>query len=154
MSSYINFYIRSQDNFISIGDFCRSSCIYQAVKSFAPYEKLRPLNRSILESAINNLNASMENTKHIIENYQNQIKLIATFNNSADEKIDAISDYDEQIKGQQDEYDDLVSSKYYMQFLLGIIEANKYVDEIDENELLFMGEEVGSPTVNDIVQAG
>lgn len=43
MSSYINFFIRSDNRFLPLGDFSRSSEIYQRLDNNVPYEKLKAL---------------------------------------------------------------------------------------------------------------
>ena len=111
MSSYINFFIRSEDKFLPLGDFSRSSEIYQRLHNDVPYEKLRALTYNELDSIEDDIIEDKRVLNDKIATYKTEIDLIATFNNSAEEKMEAIKSTEEVIKDCQEEIDELDFAK-------------------------------------------
>lgn len=93
MSSYVNFYLRINDNFTPIGSYSRSSSMYQAISNILPYEKIISLRPSQITEVIHNLEESATKMKKIKENSQATCdKIMSTANNSIEDKLSAIAE--------------------------------------------------------------
>lgn len=157
MSSYINFFIRSDDKFLPLSDFSRSSEIYQRLHNDVPYEKLRALTYAELDSIEDDILEDRRVLNDKITNYTKEIDLIATFNNSAEEKLEAIDSTKEVIKDCQEAIDELDFAQGWFNSLCRIIDsARDYTDEnynhlVDADKYVYAGVEVPCvPTLKDI----
>lgn len=102
MSQYVSFYISDGEQFISLDEFSRSTEIYKAMADFgyAPYEKVRQVSSEELQTAVNAVLSKAEATKDSISYYEQMIKHVQACSNvDLDERLKAISDYEDQIDG-------------------------------------------------------
>ena len=157
MSSYINFFIRSDDKFLPLSDFSRSSEIYQRLHNDVPYEKLRALTYDELDSIEDDIIEDKRRYEYKIKEYEKEINLITTFNNSAEEKLNEIESVKETIKDIKEEISELNFAKGWFNSLCRIIDsASDYTDEnynhlIDADKYVYVGVEVPCvPTLKDI----
>lgn len=157
MSSYINFFIRSDDKFLPLGDFSRSSEIYQRLHNDVPYEKLRALTYNKLDSIEDDIIEDKRVLNDKIRNYKKEIDLIATFNNSTEEKLEAINSTKEVIRDCQESIDELDFAKGWFNSLCRMIDsASDYTDEnynhlINADKYIYAGIEAPCvPTLKDV----
>lgn len=151
MSAYIQFFIKANDDlFIPIGTFCRSHILY-TICTNAPWEAVAAVTPNQIHNWLDSVEGSIGVTKDRIAKYQEQMRAIATFNDSIDEKLEAIHEIQSYIEEENDDllrYDAAIA---YLNTLLTIIDANRYEDGVDINQLLYYGVEVSKPTAKDIV---
>ena len=157
MSSYINFFIRSDDKFLPLSDFSRSSEIYQRLNNNVPYEKLRALTYNELNNIVNDIIEDTRKYNNRILKYKKEIELIATFNNSAEEKLEAIDSAESTIKDIEESISELNFAQGWFDSLCRIIDsASEYTDEdynhlIDASKYIYAGIETPLvPTLEDI----
>lgn len=152
MSQYLEIYVKSkEDNFTYLDAFSRSTCMYHLLNEDigAPYEKVRRMTKARLQEAIgigsNYLQSIIERKKK----QEDTLKLISSFNNSVDEKMEAIYEHQEILE----EYDDSITewewTLNYLRVLLNMAENMSY----EESKTgLYYGIEAGSPTLEDVVE--
>lgn len=145
MSQYLEIFLRTKnDQFICLEAFSRNTVLYKLIH--APYGKIRPLTEEMLREAINIVEGYIINCKESKKRQKEELKLIASFNNSVEEKIERIYQIYETI----DDYKDMLSEYNialgYLRTFLDMIDFGKY----EENTKFYCGVEVGTPTVDDI----
>lgn len=157
MSSYINFFIRSDDKFLPLSDFSRSSEIYQRLNNDVPYEKLRALTYDELDSIEDDIIEDKRKYTNLISEYKKEIELIATFNNSAEEKLEAIDTTESMIKDIEESISELDFAQGWFNSLCRIIDSAKdYTDEnynhlVDADKYVYAGVDTPCvPTLEDI----
>ena len=150
MSSYIYFYIRKNDDFIPIGEYSRSHNIYQNFNEYAPYEAIQVITESTLISIRNSLMNDMNKMTQLIKENEDNKQLIASFNNSVEEKMTEINEINNNIEAAQEEYESLQYTIYYCDFLNDIIDTRKYTDN-EENQCIYVGIECYKPSIENIV---
>ena len=152
MSTYTQFFIRHENTFLPIGSFVGGNYICQLFNNFAPWEKIRPITISDLERIRNEMVFDIGKAEEQLKEIDKRRALIATFNNSTEEKLEAISgcdEYEAEIK------DDLKMAEYakgYLNTLSDILDDVQFDERYDSDTYLYVGVEVGNPTVDDIVQ--
>ena len=90
MSSYISFYLKVEDKYCPLGSYSRNCSEYRFFKDFVPYEKVGPLTLEKLADVKEDVEFSIGNKKATIVRYSNNIELIKTFSNSAEDKLQLI----------------------------------------------------------------
>ena len=152
MSAYMSFFIRNDEAFMPIGSYCRSSVIYRTFDEYIPWEAIRALNEPLLNKVYGFVVDDINNHKQQIEKIKEHKAFIATFNNSVEEKMEMLDDVESMLHEYEQGLSDLEFVKHYIFFLQDIIEDVEFLEHIDENAYLYCGIEIGSPTVEDIVQ--
>ena len=157
MSSYINFFIRSDNRFLPLGNFSRSSEIYQRLNNDVPYEKLKALTYNKLNNVVNNIIEDAHKYNNRILKYKKEIELIATFNNSVEDKLEAINSIESTIEDIEESISELNFAQGWFDSLCKIIDrASEYTDEdynglIDASKYIYAGIETPLvPTLADI----
>lgn len=157
MSSYINFFIRIDDKFLHLSDFSRSSEIYQRLYNNVPYEKLRALTYNELDSIEDAIIEDKRKYADLISEYKKEIELIATFNNSAEEKLEAIDSTAAMIKDIEESISELNFAQGWFNSLCRILDsARDYTDEdnnllVDADKYIYAGVETPCvPTLKDV----
>lgn len=153
MSQYIHFYVRNNNNFLPIGTFCRSSFIYSIVNRElnVPYEKIMALSGESIGTCLRAARHDLDLLKRRIENYRKEKELIASFNNSVEDKLAAIDDINKMIEDDEYEISFLESAVGFFNTLGIIYDDIKYEDNFDEKNYLYCGIECYRPTEEDIV---
>ena len=152
MSQYLEFYVKSkEDNFTYLDAFSRSTCMYRLLNEDigAPYEKVRKMTKARLQEAIGIGSDYLQSITERKKKQEDTLQLISSFNNSVDEKMEAIYEHQEILE----EYDDSITewewTLNYLRVLLNMVENMSY----EESKTgLYYGIEVGSPTLEDIVE--
>ena len=150
MSAYIQFFIRHENAFLPIGIFCRSNEIYQCFNEYVPYGKIKPITKTLLNFVRNNVNDDIIYHQERLRRAVEMKKYVATMNNSMEEKMEWVDNIESMIDECKSDIDELQSVKHYLNFLQDILEAVEYETHIEMNKYLYVGIEVGDPTIDDV----
>lgn len=141
MSQYLNIFLKSDGKFIPIGDYSRSTYLYDEFN--APYEKICEYKADGLREIGARLESRANDTKKYIQKLESLIALIPSFQGQEmEEKISAILDYKFQIEEEKEELKTLYSQSSVCYFLASI--AEDYVP-------VYAGVEIADPTDQDII---
>ena len=152
MSQYISFYVRSKhDDFIGLGDYSRNNLIYQLTDRAlnVPYEHIRVLTTDDLRNMEDEANLERDSINADIVKYRGYIADIATFNNSLDEKMARVAEYQDIIEEYTAQLHEVELATHYFQFLDAIIETNDF-NGIPMDKCIYCGIEISDPTIDDI----
>ena len=156
MSQYIHFFFRLTDRLLPIRTTSRSSFIYHFFSDYAPYEKARALSMQELQNIREEINIQIDEwTRHIEEDRTN-LQLIASFNNSVEDKIKAIESARDSIREYEESVNEMKEALAFTYFLMGMYneaDDTKYEDEtarLNPNKYLYFGIECGTPSIAEI----
>lgn len=96
MSQYVSFYIRKDNTLLPIADYSRSTWIYREMNE-APWGKLKEFSYKELQMVESSMRDRSKEVERQIKDSEYKINRIADFNNSAEEKLEMISSYEEII---------------------------------------------------------
>ena len=141
MSQYLNIFLKSDGKFIPIGDYSRSTYLYD--EFHAPYEKICEYKADGLREIGACLESRANDTKKYIQKLESLIALIPNFQGQEmEEKISAILDYKSQIEEEKEELKTLYSQTSVCYFLASV--AEDYVP-------VYAGVEIADPTDQDVI---
>ena len=141
MSQYLTIFLKSDGKFIPIGDYSRSTYLYDEFN--APYGKICEYKAEGLREIGARLESRANDTKKYIQKLENLIALIPSFQGQEmEEKISAILDYKSQIEEEKEELKTLYSQSSVCYFLANI--AEDYVP-------VYAGVEIADPTDQDVI---
>lgn len=143
MSQYIDFYIKPKSNkagdWVPLGDFSRSSNEYGYGEHYCQYETGCALTTEKINYIISDINDAIENLNEHIKRQKEQVHILATFNNSIEDKMEALEEQSAYISESEEELVSLQKAKEWYNFLQIVIDSNKYEDGIDEEDLIYFG---------------
>ena len=117
----------------------------QIVGRWAPWEKIQRISESKMQQFQDDAAERMNALKECIAQHEKLIGEIGSWNNSIDEKIELINDYQRAIEDDRQDLDELQAVNYYLHFMRHMIE--------DGTEI-YAGVECGSTvTVEDIADS-
>ena len=141
MSQYLNIFLKSDGKFIPIGDYSRSTYLYDEFN--APYGKICEYKADGLREVGARLESRANDIKEYIQKLEGLIALIPSFQgHEMEEKISAILDYKSQIEEEKEELKTLRSQSSVCYFLASI--AEDYVP-------VYAGVEIADPTDQDVI---
>ena len=141
MSQYLTIFLKSDGKFIPIGDYSRSTYLYDEFN--APYGKICEYKAEGLREIGARLENRANDTKKYIQKLESLIALIPSFQGQEmEEKISAILDYKSQIEEEKEELKTLYSQSSVCYFLANI--AEDYVP-------VYAGVEIADPTDQDVI---
>ena len=141
MSQYLTIFLKSDGKFIPIGDYSRSTYLYDEFN--APYGKICEYKADGLREVGARLESRANDIKEYIQKLENLIALIPSFQGQEmEEKISAILDYKSQIEEEKEELKTLYSQSSVCYFLANI--AEDYVP-------VYAGVEIADPTDQDVI---
>ena len=141
MSQYLNIFLKSDGKFIPIGDYSRSTYLYDEFN--APYGKICEYKAEGLREIGACLESRANNIKKYIQKLESLIALIPNFQGQEmEDKISAILDYKSQIEEEKEELRILRSQTSVCYFLASI--AEDYVP-------VYAGVEIADPTDQDVI---
>ena len=141
MSQYLTIFLKSDGKFIPIGDYSRSTYLYDEFN--APYGKICEYKAEGLREIGARLESRANNIKKYIQKLENLIALIPSFQgHEMEEKISAILDYKSQIEEEKEELKTLYFQSSICYFLANI--AEDYVP-------VYAGVEIADPTDQDVI---
>ena len=161
MSAYMNFFLRGEDRFYPIGTYSRNSAIYEIFEEYTmvPWEKIMPVTKNVLANLQHNINENIEGFQNRIKTTQEKIEHIKTMNNSVEEKMECLNEEINWITDIEERIEELEKVKSFMNVLDDILQEAKdshyYEDKsrwLDENMYVYVGIEIGNPTVESIVE--
>ena len=150
MSAYIQFFVRNENTFMPIGIYSRNNTIYAYFDEYTPWEKIKPVTRGLLNKIRDNINEDLTAMQKRYDRAKEMKEWIATLNNSLEEKMEYIENTEEVLSECCEAIERLTYTKHYLNFLDDIIESVEYEDNIDHKNYLYVGIEVGNPTIDDI----
>ena len=141
MSQYLNIFLKSDGKFILIGDYSRSTYLYD--EFHAPYENICEYKADRLREIGARLESRANDIEKYIQKLESLIALIPNFQGQEmEEKISAILDYKSQIEEEKEELKTLYSQSSVCYFLANI--AEDYVP-------VYAGVEIADPTDQDVI---
>ena len=141
MSQYLTIFLKSDGKFIPIGDYSRSTYLYDEFN--APYGKICEYKAEGLREVGARLESRANDIKEYIQKLEDLITLIPSFQgHEMEEKISAILDYKSQIEEEKEELKTLYSQSSVCYFLASI--AEDYVP-------VYAGVEIADPTDQDVI---
>ena len=141
MSQYLTIFLKSDGKFIPIGDYSRSTYLYDEFN--APYGKICEYKAEGLREIGARLESRANDTKKYIQKLESLIALIPNFQGQEmEEKISAILDYKSQIEEEKEELKTLYFQSSVCYFLANI--AEDYVP-------VYAGVEIADPTDQDVI---
>ena len=141
MSQYLTIFLKSDGKFIPIGDYSRSTYLYDEFN--APYGKICEYKAEGLREIGACLESRANNIKKYIQKLESLIALIPSFQGQEmEEKISAILDYKSQIEEEKEELKTLYSQSSTCYFLASV--AEDYVP-------VYAGVEIADPTDQDVI---
>lgn len=147
MSEYAHFFIRHKNEFIPLGTYGRSTFTFDTVHHYAPWEKIKVVTTQVLDNFIQDANEYIQECEKRRQNYEQRKQLIATFNNSINEKMDVIHDCDESIEELTDLINEAVDTCALFRFFrYRIVTASD-----NPNDCLYVGLEISKPTLEDVI---
>ena len=153
MSQYIHFFVRSTDRLLPIRTLSRSSYIYYFFSDYAPYEKARALSMQELQNIREEINRQINEGTHRIEEERTNLQLIASFNNSIEDKIEALESARDSIREDEESVNEMKEALAFTYFLMDMYneaDDTKYEDEtarLNPNKYLYFGIECGTPSI-------
>ena len=153
MSTYIDFFIRRGDEFIPISDYSRNSIIYKIANSYAMWEKVSPLSKAGIEQMINEAERQQRAYQESIAETKTRIAQLKDLSCTWNEALEYLDEYENAIQEYEQDIKEARYAKHFFGFLIDIIETVQYADkkEYDYNNYIYVGIEIGHPTVKDIV---
>ena len=141
MSQYLTIFLKSDGKFIPIGDYSRSTYLYDEFN--APYGKICEYKAEGLREIGARLESRANDTKKYIQKLESLIALIPNFQGQEmEEKISAILDYKSQIEEEKEELKTLYSQSSVCYFLASVAEDYAPV---------YAGVEIADPTDQDVI---
>lgn len=153
MSVYIDFFIRRGDDFIPLSDYSRNSIIYKIANSYAMWEKVSPLSKAGIEQMITEAERQQRAYQESIAETKIRIAQLKDLSCTWNEALEYLDEYEEAIQEYEQDIKEARYAKHFFGFLIDIIETVQYADkkEYDYNNYIYVGIEIGHPTVKDIV---
>jgi hypothetical protein len=145
MSAYIEFFLKRKDDekFTCIGAFSRSHNLYEALNSYVPYENITRLTDNIYSCGKENLQNKIDEYKHTIKGYKKKYKILAKGGN--------FEEFEKYIEDSERWIDEAKEELKWAKWALERLEFIKELEEIDGDAEIYVGVEVGKPTVDDII---
>ena len=141
MSQYLTIFLKSDGKFIPIGDYSRSTYLYDEFN--APYGKICKYKAEGLREIGARLESRANDIEKYIQELESLIALIPNFQGQEmEEKISAILDYKSQIEEEKEELKTLRSQTSVCYFLASV--AEDYIP-------VYAGVEIADPTDQDVI---
>lgn len=151
MSAYIQFFVRNDEAFMPVGIYSRNNEIYQYFDEYAPWGKIKHITQPLLSMIRDDVNDAILYFQKRHDRTKEMKEYVAGMNNSMDEKMGWIENIEATLGDCREEIKKAEHVKTYLNFLDDIIESVEYEEHIDHKNYLYVGIEVGNPTVDDIV---
>lgn len=153
MSAYTHIFVEKQGAFIEISCTGRSSMLSKIFANYAPWEKIREVTYEDLQKIYSEQASELADCKHHLREQKRRINVIASFNNTVDEKMDAWRDLDEGIDEAKEAIAELEAALHTVDLLKDIAYNSQLAAKYDHATpvRIYAGTECGSDvTVEDI----
>lgn len=120
MSQYTSFFLKGDDKFYSLGDWGRSSYVAQIANPHLSnrYDVAKHCSTLLLVEMEHEAREKAKRAREKIKEYQKKIELVANFNNSTNEKLNIIAEYEELIADCDEEQASYEHASSYFSFLV------------------------------------
>lgn len=145
MSSYIYFYIRGRKELVPVYESSRSSTMYQNLYHELPYDKVRAVSDSELREFISIFENEIESYQGEIARRKEKLKLIPSFQNSIEKKLEAIDRIEESLEDYEEEIAAAQDCIAVLRTLRGAIEAIRYNNGYDADKYVYAGVDCWCP---------
>ncbi len=156
MSEYTHIFLEKEGTFIEVSCTCRGNAISEMFDEYAPWEKIREITHEDLQQIYRQYNDELTKWKQHQKDLEERIKVIAAFNNSVDEKLEALHDNDESINETKETIDQLeyaLSTVTLLDDILDGSERNVKYEQMAPVHI-YAGRECGSNVTMDDVEGG
>ena len=151
MSQYLEVFLRKKDQFIYLCSFSRSHAVYQIINNHVPYEKIRKVTSENFKEWQLEAEENIADYKRQLAEIEDNLKLVSTFNNSVEEKVEAVGGLICEKNDLLEELERANDALSWIIHLYIIMDSLRYIDKPEDAADIYMGVEVGlSPTVEDI----
>lgn len=144
MSMYCEFFIRNNKTFLPLPAYSRNNYIYEKFHHYAPWEKVKPLTNNALKTIAAEMHYDLDKSKESLTKTREERALIVQFNNSVEDKLEALGDNQDAINDWEEQIEEISMGISFAGFLSDILEEIRYDDRFNENEYLYVGIECGS----------
>lgn len=134
MSQYINFYIKTEkEKYINILNYSRNSVVYEYMEKYAPYDDGKEITDKVLASIFEDVRSEKSKYEETLNKFKDRAKLVASFNNTVEEKMEEINNIEECIASTNEVKDELD----FFENFLGVISAMTEDLKYGYNTLMF-----------------
>ena len=107
MSQYTHVFLHKGKEFIEVSCTGRSACISEMFRGIAPWEKIRHITTEQLNEIYDDYKGEYTKWEKYLAQLDQKKALVATFNNSVNEKMAQLNDINESIEETKDTMDEL-----------------------------------------------
>lgn len=140
MSQYANFYVKPKTApYLPVGDYSRSTQLYQIVQFQLPYGEITPITEATIEAWVHRGNELLNSYKDQVKKLQMRKEEVFHYSNTADEKYSLCIEIDESIKDYEETIEEVrdAISTFYLFYRL--IDAIRFEDGYDVSNYLYAG---------------
>ena len=154
MSEYTHIFLEKEGTFIEISCTGRGSAISEMFDDYAPWEKIREITHEDLQQIYRQYNDELTKWKQNQKDLEERIKVIATFNNSVEEKLDALHDIDGDINETKETIDHLEHALNTVTLLDDILDSSELNVKYEQMAPvhIYVGRECGSKVTMDDIE--
>lgn len=139
MSQYVDVYLKYNGVYIECQHFCRTTALYSAVSNMLPYGKLKLMEHNDFNSILIELRNNKDKVKITLRQLEKTKAEIGSWNNSVEEKMEALADINNDITENEELLESLKGATYFIEFL----DAIRYNEEPCE---IYMGIDADPPS--------
>lgn len=152
MSQYLEVFLRKKDEFTYLCSFSRSSKVYQIINNCVPYEKVRKVVAEDFKDWQEEAKKVVSDYKRQLQEIEDTMSQINSFNNTVDEKVEAIGGLICEKNDILEELEWANDALSWIVHLYVIMDSLQYVDDEEDKQEMYMGIEAGRPTLEDVVE--
>lgn len=143
MSEYMTFVVRKGDIFTPIYTCTHSSEVFQSLKGAAEYGFLTEVHKDELVECIERERAYARDLEKDVETIEANKRLLADWNNSIEDKMEALSQYGLSQQEIRDRIEESQATAVRLQFLYDIAEELEFFKDYSKKESgLYVGIEI------------
>lgn len=143
MSEYMTFVVRKGDIFTPIYTCTHSSNLFQDMKNAAEYGFLVKVHKDELTECIERERAYARDLEKDVEIIEASKRLLADWNNSIEDKMEALSQYSLSQQEIRDRIEEAQDTAVRLQFLYDIVEELEFFKDYSKKESgLYVGIEI------------
>lgn len=152
MSEYMTFVVRKGDIFTPIYTCTHSSNLFQDMKNAAEYGFLVEVHKDELTECIERERAYARDLEKDVETIESNKRLLADWNNSIEDKMEALSQYSLSQQEIRDRIEEAQDTAVRLQFLYDIAEELEFFKDYSKKESgLYVGIEIPEdPSLADV----
>lgn len=120
MSQYTNFFLKGDDKFYSLGDWSRGSAVARIANPHLDnkYDVAKFCSHYLLSCMEDEARGAAAAAQESIEKYQEKVNMVSKFENSVEEKLNAILEYEDFIKEAKEDKESFEYACHYFSFLM------------------------------------